>query len=67
MHNNAEILYNDDGGVGYVFNRVALKRLVLEAFPPCYPTTQSSKEDVHVARCLKSMQIEPLHTVDRQR
>jgi hypothetical protein len=52
------------GGAGYVLNRVALKRLVLEAFPTCYPKTQLSEEDQIIARCLKSMKIVPLHTVD---
>jgi hypothetical protein len=64
MH-QSELLYND-GGAGYVLNRVALKRLVLEAFPKCYAETQSSAEDVYVARCLKSIDIDPLHTVDAQ-
>jgi hypothetical protein len=57
--------YND-GGAGYVLNRVALKRLVLEAFPNCDATTQVSSEDMRVAKCLKSMEINPLHTVDAQ-
>ena len=59
------ILYNS-GGAGYVLNRVALKRLVLEAFPNCHATTQVSAEDRFVAMCFKSIQIEPLHTVDAQ-
>jgi hypothetical protein len=57
--------YND-GGAGYVLNRVALKRLVLEAFPVCGATTEVSAEDMWVAKCFKSMGIKPLHTVDAQ-
>jgi hypothetical protein len=57
--------YND-GGAGYVLNRVALKRLVLEAFPRCYAETQISAEDLFVGRCLRRMKINPLHTVDAQ-
>jgi hypothetical protein len=59
-------LYNS-GGAGYVLNRVALKRLVLEAFPTCHAKNQVSAEDRFVGKCLKSMQIDPLHTVDAQR
>jgi glycoprotein-N-acetylgalactosamine 3-beta-galactosyltransferase len=59
------ILYNI-GGAGYVLNRVALKRLVLEAFPTCHAKTQVSAEDRFVGLCLKSMHIDPLHTVDAQ-
>jgi hypothetical protein len=33
------VLYNS-GGAGYVLNRVALKRLVLEAFPKCHAMNQ---------------------------
>jgi glycoprotein-N-acetylgalactosamine 3-beta-galactosyltransferase len=58
-------LYNS-GGAGYVLNRVALKRLVLEAFPTCHAKNQVSAEDRFVGKCLKSMQIDPLHTVDAQ-
>ncbi len=64
MH-QSELLYND-GGAGYVLNRVALKRLVLQAFPKCHAKTQVSAEDRFVGNCLKSMQIDPLHTVDAQ-
>ena len=60
-----KILYHD-GGAGYLLIRVALKRLVLEAFPTCYPTTQSSAEDLYIAVCLKSIQIEPQDSVDAQ-
>jgi hypothetical protein len=58
-------LYNS-GGAGYVLNRVALKRLVLEAFPTCHAKNQVSAEDRFVGKCLQSMQINPLHTVDAQ-
>jgi hypothetical protein len=65
-HNSKpELIYND-GGAGYVLNRVALKRLVLEAFPFCYPNVQVSMEDVFVAGCLKWIGINPQHTVDAQ-
>jgi glycoprotein-N-acetylgalactosamine 3-beta-galactosyltransferase len=60
-----EVLYNS-GGPGYVLNRVVLKRLVLEAFPTCYAETEVSAEDRYVGLCLKSLGIEPLHSVDAQ-
>jgi hypothetical protein len=59
------ILYNS-GGAGYVLNRVALKRLVLVAFQICHAKNQVSAEDRFVGKCLKSMNIDPLHTVDAQ-
>jgi hypothetical protein len=59
------ILYNS-GGAGYVLNRVALKRLVLGAFPTCRARDQVSAEDRLVGYCLKSRHIDPLHTVDAQ-
>jgi glycoprotein-N-acetylgalactosamine 3-beta-galactosyltransferase len=65
MPYNYHILYNS-GGAGYVLNRVALKRLVLEAFPNCHAQKIISAEDRFVAECFKSMQIVPLHTVDAQ-
>jgi glycoprotein-N-acetylgalactosamine 3-beta-galactosyltransferase len=57
--------YNS-GGAGYVLNRVALKRLVLEAFPTCHAKNQSSAEDRFIAMCFKSINIDPMHTVDAQ-
>jgi hypothetical protein len=59
------ILYNS-GGAGYVLNRVALKRLVLVAFQICHAKNQVSAEDRFVGKCLKSIHIDPLHTVDAQ-
>jgi hypothetical protein len=59
------ILYNS-GGAGYVLNRVALKRLVLGAFPTCRRKSQVSAEDRLVGKCLQSRHIYPLHTVDAQ-
>jgi hypothetical protein len=45
---------------------VALKRLVLEAFPKCHAEKKSSAEDMIIAKCLREMKIKPLHTVDAQ-
>jgi hypothetical protein len=59
------VTYND-GGAGYILNRVALKRLVLEVFPICEVEKESSAEDMFVAKCFKEIQIHPLHTVDAQ-
>lgn len=59
------VLYNS-GGAGYVLNRVALKMLVLEAFPNCHVKTQTAAEDRYVALCFKSIKVEPLDTVDAQ-
>jgi hypothetical protein len=58
-------LYNS-GGAGYVLNRVALKRLVVDAFPKCLATKRESAEDRNVAICFKSLNIKPMHTVDAQ-
>jgi hypothetical protein len=57
--------YND-GGAGYLLNRVALKRLVLEVFPNCEAEKQTAAEDILVAQCLREMKIYPLHTIDAQ-
>jgi hypothetical protein len=45
---------------------VALKRLVVEAFPRCHAGTQVASEDRFVGMCFKTMKIYPLHTVDAQ-
>jgi hypothetical protein len=60
-----DFIYND-GGAGYVLNRVALKRLVLDIFPRCHAKVQILAEDMVIALCLSKMQIGPLHTVDAQ-
>jgi hypothetical protein len=61
-----EFLYND-GGAGYLLNRVALKRLVLEVFPICHQMVGSPAEDMIIASCLrKKALIDPVHTVDAQ-
>jgi hypothetical protein len=52
------------GGAGYVLNRVALQRLVLDAFPKCLAKTRQSSEDRFVAICLKELEIHPMDTVD---
>jgi hypothetical protein len=59
------VLYNS-GGAGYVLNRVALKQLVVDAFPKCFAKAKVSAEDRFVAMCLLSLNIDPLHTVDAQ-
>jgi hypothetical protein len=60
-----DFLYND-GGAGYVLNRVALKRLVLEDVPSCHAERRFTLEDMLIALCFKDMQINRLHTVDAQ-
>jgi hypothetical protein len=59
------ILFNG-GGAGYLLNRVALQRLVLDAFPTCLVHAKQSSEDRFVAMCLQQLNepIFPLDTVD---
>jgi hypothetical protein len=52
------------GGAGYVLNRVALQRLVRDAFPTCLVHARQSSEDRFVAKCLQAANIYPLDTVD---
>jgi hypothetical protein len=60
-----DFLYSD-GGAGYLLNRVALIRLVLEAFPSCHVEKESSAAYMIIAPCLREMRIYPLYTVDAQ-
>jgi hypothetical protein len=52
------------GGAGYLLNRVALQRLVRDAFPKYLVHARQSSEDRFVARCLQQLHIYPLDTVD---
>lgn len=45
------------GGPGYLLNKLALQRLILEGLPNCSPTTAASYEDRLISRCLASLQI----------
>jgi hypothetical protein len=58
-----EIVYNM-GGSGYVLNRLALRRLVLEVLPTCRAEEVTSFEDVNVGRCMLEMGILPVDTAD---
>jgi glycoprotein-N-acetylgalactosamine 3-beta-galactosyltransferase len=59
-----KVVFNG-GGAGYVLNRVALQRLVVDAFPTCLVHARQSSEDRFVGRCFdKISQIRPLDTVD---
>lgn len=43
------------GGSGYTMNRAALKALVVDAFPQCFPHMHTFSEDVMVATCLRKV------------
>lgn len=43
------------GGSGYTMNRAALKTLVVDAFPQCFPHMHTFSEDVMVATCLRKV------------
>jgi hypothetical protein len=58
--------YND-GGAGYVLNRVALKRLVLEAFPKCHAKKKSSLALDWLCLHLSTQDLPPLFTEGHMR
>lgn len=43
------------GGSGYTMNKAALKTLVVDAFPQCFPHMHTFSEDVMVATCLRKV------------
>ena len=43
------------GGSGYTMNKAALKTLVVDGLPNCFPHVHTSMEDVMVARCFKQV------------
>ncbi len=45
------------GGSGYTMNKAALKTLVVDAFPQCFPHMHTFSEDVMVATCLRKVNI----------
>jgi len=52
------------GGSGYTMNKAALKTLVVDGFPTCFPHMHTFSEDVMVATCLRKMDIVPYDTKD---
>jgi hypothetical protein len=58
-----EAIYNT-GGPGYILNRLALRRLVMEALRTCHADETNSGEDINVARCLFELDIFPVKTAD---
>ncbi|KAL7520445.1 hypothetical protein ACHAWX_006249 [Stephanocyclus meneghinianus] len=43
------------GGSGYTMNKAALKTLVVDGFPNCFPHLKTFSEDVMVATCLRKV------------
>jgi len=52
------------GGSGYTMNKAALKTLVVDGFPDCFPHLKTFSEDVMVATCFRKMDILPYDTKD---
>ncbi|KAL7473559.1 hypothetical protein ACHAXS_014002 [Conticribra weissflogii] len=52
------------GGSGYTMNKAALKTLVVDGFPNCFPHLKTFSEDVMVATCFRKMDILPYDTKD---
>ena len=52
------------GGPGYIMNRLALQRFVIEALPTCRSDEEFSGEDMNVARCFYGLDIFPMDTAD---
>ncbi|KAL3770880.1 hypothetical protein ACHAW5_003968 [Stephanodiscus triporus] len=51
------------GGSGYTMNKAALKTLVVDAFPQCFPHMHTFSEDVMVAACLRKVRC-VLHAIE---
>ena len=45
------------GGSGYTMNKAALKTLVVDGFPQCFPHMKTFSEDVMVATCLRKVRV----------
>lgn len=45
------------GGAGYTMNKAALKTLVVDGLPNCFPHMHTFSEDVMVANCFRKMDI----------
>ena len=43
------------GGAGYTMNKAALKTLVVDGFPRCFPHMKTFSEDVMVATCFRKV------------
>lgn len=43
------------GGSGYTLNKAALKTLVVDCFPECFPHMHTFSEDVMVATCFRKV------------
>jgi len=52
------------GGSGYTMNKAALKALVVDGFPQCFPHMKTFSEDVMGATCFRKMDILPYNTKD---
>lgn len=54
------------GGSGYTLNRQALAKMVMEEFdkPHCAPETETSKEDLFMANCLRPQVANCTHSID---
>jgi len=62
--NHARIF--NSGGSGYTLNKAALKALVVESFPTCFPHMKTFAEDVMVAACLRKLGVFPFETRDEK-
>jgi glycoprotein-N-acetylgalactosamine 3-beta-galactosyltransferase len=56
--------YFNGGGSGYTLNKAALRLLVREAFPTCFPFATVSAEDRFVGNCLRKFNIKGYDTRD---
>ena len=62
---NLNRIFNS-GGSGYTINKAALKLLVAETYPNCFPHMKTFAEDVMNAQCFRNKGVFPYETKDEK-